>query len=282
MLLNTLTLHTPQTTSEAAKLFKELEDSKVLAGGTFLLNSLKLLKTKGTRTPKNILSLAKVADLKGISSSGSNVTIKAMTTITEIFESQTITERFPILHTICRNISTTPIRNMASFGGNLTCRYTWTELPVAMMALDAHMYFMSPDGTGSVLSAEDFFKNNARSEYLFTHATISHDPLARLAYRRVRKMSEVDQPLLSLCVKTSFKGSQWSQTRVVINSGTAFAQRDYLLEEFLNGKTSGSNLGHEAMNHLTVAIYDTRSTEYKQHMFRVSLRGAIEDLCKSN
>jgi carbon-monoxide dehydrogenase medium subunit len=282
MLLNSLTLHTPKTASEAAKLFKELEDSRVLAGGTFLLNSLKLLKHKGTKTPKNILSLAKVEDLKGVNFDGKQLTIKAMTTITEIFENPVISEHFPILHTVCRNISTTPIRNMASFGGNLTCRYTWTEIPVAMISLDAQFYFMTPDGQTSSMSAEDFFKNNARSEYLFTHAVIAKDPQARLVYRRVRKMSDIDQPLLTVCVKTSLKGKQWGQTRVVINSGTAFAQRDYTLEEFLNSQTSSPDLGQKAMDHLTVAIYDTRSNEYKQHMFRVCLKQAIEEICKSN
>ncbi len=282
MLLNPLTLHTPKTTPEAARLFKELEDSKILAGGTFLLNSLKLLKTKGTKTPKNILSLAKVGDLRGVSFDGQNLTIKAMTTITELFESPLLTGNFEIIRTVCRNISTTPIRNMASFGGNLTCRYTWTEMPVTMIALDAQMHFMAPDGKASSMSAEDFFKNNARSEYLFTHAVIAKDSQSRLVYRRVRKMSDVDQPLLTVCVKTTLKGNQWAQTRVVVNSGTAFAQRDYLLEEFLNAKSSSANLGQEAMNHLTSTIYDTRSTEYKQHMFRVSLRQAIEEICKSN
>src|SRR4051794_36361379 len=121
MLLNALTLHTPRTTPEAAKLFKELEESRVLAGGTFLMNSLKLLKTKGIKTPKNILSLSRVADLKGINFDGKTLTIKAMTTITDLFEHPAVTEHFPILHTVCRNISTTPIRNMASVGGNLTC-----------------------------------------------------------------------------------------------------------------------------------------------------------------
>ena len=281
MLLNPLTLHTPKTTLEAAKLFKELEDAKVLAGGTFLLNSLKLLKTKGTRTAKNVLSLAKVDDLKGVTSDGKSLTIKAMTTITDLFESPLLTDNFALIRTVCRNISTTPIRNMATFGGNLTCRYTWTEMPVTMIVLDATMYFMMPDGKTCSMSAEEFFKNNARSEHLFTHAVIPKEPSARLAYRRVRKMSEVDQPLLTVGVKTTLKGGQWSQTRAAVNSGTAFAQRDYQLEEFLNGKKSSADLGTQAMNHLTTTIYDTRSNEYKQYMFRTCLRQAIEEICKS-
>ncbi|MFI5205699.1 MAG: FAD binding domain-containing protein, partial [Candidatus Paceibacterales bacterium] len=86
MLLNPLTLHLPKTSLEAARLFKELEDSKVLAGGTFLLNSMKLLKTKGTKTARNILSLAKVDELKGISFKGDTLTIKSMTRINDLFE----------------------------------------------------------------------------------------------------------------------------------------------------------------------------------------------------
>ncbi len=282
MLLNSLTLHTPRTVSEAARLFKELQEVKILAGGTFLLNSLKLLKHKGNKTAKNVLSLGHVQELKGITCDDKSLTIKAMTTITDLFESPLLTDNFQIIRTVCRNISTTPIRNMATFGGNLTCRYTWTEMPVTMIALNATMYFMTPDGTTTSMSAEDFFKNNARSENLFTHAVIPLEPQCHLAYRRVRKMSEVDQPLLTVCIKTVPQSKRWSQTRAVVNSGTAFAQRDYQLEEFLNGKTSTPTLGQEATNHLTSAIYDTRSSEYKQHMFRVCLRAAIEEICKSN
>ena len=76
MLLNPLTLHLPKTSLEAARLFKELEDSKVLAGGTFLLNSMKLLKTKGTKTARNVLSLAQVDELKGIDFKNDTLTIK--------------------------------------------------------------------------------------------------------------------------------------------------------------------------------------------------------------
>ncbi len=280
MLLNPLTLHLPTSTREAAKLYKELEEVKVLAGGTFLLNSLKFMKVKGNKTAKNVLSLIKVGDLKGIRLEGDTLKISAMTTITDLFESPLLTDNFAILRIVCRNISTTPIRNMASVGGNLTCRYTWTELPVAMIALDATMHFMKPDGEEFTQSAQEFFKNNARSEYLFTHVTIKRNLQSRLVYRRVRKMSEIDQPSLTVCVKADIVKNVWSNTRVVINSGTAFAQRDELVENFLNGKTSSENLAKEAMGHLTTAIYDTRSTEYKQHMFRTCISQGIEEIAK--
>jgi aerobic carbon-monoxide dehydrogenase medium subunit len=279
MLLNQLTLHLPKTSLEAAKLFKE-EDTKVLAGGTFLLNSMKLLKHKGTKTARNVLSLAKVTDLKGVMLNNGVLTIKAMTTITELKDSKTLlTGNLSVLPIVCTNISTNPIRNMATVGGNLTCRYTWTEMGAVMIALDAQLHFLSPDGKESVMSAEEFFKNAARAENLFTHVTIKHEPEAKVAYQRVKKTMHVDVPFLAVCVKTNLSGKRWTGSRVAVNSGTAFAQRDYALEEFLNKSESTSDLGTKALEHLTKEIYDTRSTDYKQHMFRVSIRKAVEEIC---
>ena len=280
MLLNPLTLHLPKTSLEAARLFKELQDSKVLAGGTFLLNSMKLLKSKGTKTARNILSLAKIDELKGISFQDDTLTIKSMTRINDLFESPLPDGHLKILHTVCRNISTNPIRNMATVGGNLTCRYTWTEMGAVMIALDAKMHFLGPDGQEEIIPAEDFFKNAARSEKLFTHVTLKTQASARTAYRRVRKTLHVDIPMLAVCIKTEIKGKQWYNTRIGINNGVAFAQRDPVLEEFLNKSSSSPDLGKEALEHLTTAIYDTRSSDYKQHMFRVSLKSAIEEIAR--
>ncbi len=282
MLLNPLTLHLPKTPLEAARLYKELEDSKVLAGGTFLLNSMKLLKHKGTKTARNVLSLAKVEDLKGISFEDNTLSIKAMTRINELFESPLLKGHLKILHTVCRNISTNPIRNMSTVGGNLTCRYTWTELGAVMIALDASMHFLGPDGKEDIIPAEDFFKNAARSEKLFTHVSIKAQPASRAAYRRVKKTLHVDVPMLAVCVNTALDGKKWYNTRIGINNGTAFAQRDPILEEFLNKSQSSKELGQEALQHLTTTIYDTRSTDYKQHMFRVSLRSAIEEIVNNS
>ena len=222
--------------------------------------------------------LAKVA--KGVTFQNDILTIKAMTRINELFESPLLKGHLNILHTVCRNISTNPIRNMATVGGNLTCRYTWTEMGAVMIALDAQMHFLGGDGKEDIISAEDFFKNAARCEKLFTHVTIKAQDSSRAVYRRVKKTVHVDIPLLALCVKTDIKAKQWYNTRIGINNGVAFAQRDPILEEFLNKSSSSPDLGKEALEHLTTAIYETRSSEYKQHMFRVSLRSAIEELAK--
>lgn len=278
MLLNPIKFHAPTTTREAAKLYATLGEAKILAGGTFLLNSLKSLKHKNLKTPKNIISLANIAELKGITANAEKITIKAMTTITDLFDSPLLADNFSVLKTVCHNISTMPIRNMATVGGNLTCRYTWTELASAMIALEADMHFIDAEGQEETVSAEIFFSGGAKTHKIFSHVTIKRDETASLSYRRVKKLSDVDIPMLAVCVKTNFKGNRFTNTRVAINSWTTFAKRDLTLESFLNQSSAGNGVATEALNHLDISIYDTRSDDYKKVMFRASLKSAIAEL----
>lgn len=278
MLLNPVTFHSPRTLKEAAQLYASLEDVKILAGGTFVLNSLKLLKRKGIKTPANIISLRKIDELKGVRMEGDMLTIQAMTIINDLFESPLLIGNFAVLRTVCRNISTNPIRNMATVGGNLTCRYTWTEMGAVMIALNAQMHFMGTDGKDVAISAEDFFKNAAKTDKLFTHVTVPHNASSRLAYRRVKKTMHVDVPLLAVCVRASVKDGKLHDTCVSVNNGTAFAQRDSMLEKFLDGSSAAEETAEKALEHLDVNIYDKRSDEYKGHMFRVSIKNALLEI----
>ena len=88
----------------------------------------------------------------------------------------------------------------------------------------------------------------------------------------------MDIPLLSLLIKTNFKDDQFSDTRVGINNCVVFAQRDLQLENFLNQSHCSQKIPDEALNHLDTSIYDTRSSDYKKHIFRVSIKDAITQL----
>ena len=65
---------------------------------------------------------------------------------------------------------------------------------------------------------------------------------------------------------------------MAINNCVAFAQRDKKLEEFLNNKENNASLAKEALDHLDNSIYDTRSSDYKKHMFYTSIKSAVEEL----
>ena len=278
MLLNPFTFHAPKTISEAAELYTSLGNVKLQAGGTFLLNNLKLLKRKGGKTPEHVISLKKVADLKGIKEEGDHLVIGAMTTMTEILDSPLLTGNTEILKATARNIGTSQIRNMATVGGNLTCRYTWTEMPAVMVGLEADLCFAGPDGKQENVSAEEFFAGGAKTDKLFVHAAIKKDTKALVTYHRVKKSPHLDIPLLSLLIKTNRDGKKFKNTRVAVNNCVAFAQRDRALEDLINQSGPSKNLAQEALNHLDEAIYAVRSSDYKKHMFRVAIKDALTEI----
>ena len=278
MLLNPFTFHAPKTISEAAELYTSLGNVKLQAGGTFLLNNLKRLKRKGGKTPEHVMSLKKVAELKGIQEEGDHLVIGAMTTMTEILDSPLLTDNTEILKVAARNIGTSQIRNMATVGGNLTCRYTWTEMPAVMVGLEADLCFAGPDGKQENVSAEEFFAGGAKTDKLFVHAVIKKDPKALVTYHRVKKSPHLDIPLLSLLIKTNRDGKKFKNTRVAVNNCVAFAQRDRALEDLINQSGPSKDLAQEALNHLDEAIYDVRSSDYKKHMFRVAIKDALTEI----
>lgn len=278
MLLNPLQFHAPKTASEAARLIAELDNAKVQAGGTFLLNNLKLAKRKGSKTPEHVISLRKASDLKGVDANDNDLIIRSMTTISELKDAGELTDNFTVFKTVCKNISTEPIRNMATVGGNLTCRYTWTEMPAAMIGMNATMHFLDSAGKETSMPAEDFFKAQAKTDKLFTHVTVPRQRDMRWGYQRVRKSQTVDIPLLSLIITTIPKGKTFSQTRVAVNNCVTFAKRDKTLEEFLNGKNLEPEVVSQALDHLDENLYDTRSSDYKKHMFRVCIKNALTSI----
>ena len=278
MLLNPFTFHSPGSLSEAVELYSGLESVKLQAGGTFLFNNLKLLKRKEVKTPEHIISLKKIRDLKGVSEDKNTLVINAMTTMSDLLESPLLKGNLGILKVAAKNIGTTPIRNMATIGGNLTCRYTWTEMPAIMIGLDAILYFLGPDGKEEAVPAEEFFKAGARTEKILTRVSIKKDPNALVVYRRVKKSSPLDIPLLSLFVKTNPDGKGSKNTRVAVNNGVEFGRRDHKLEGFIDQSGRSKELAQEALDHMDEPIYDTRSSDYKKHMFRVAVKSAIEEI----
>ena len=278
MLLNPLTFHSPKSLNEAVKLFSELPNPRLQAGGTFLLNSLKLSKKKGLKTPDHVIALNKVPELKGIILEKNQLIIKAMTTIDELFESRDLVDNFAVFKIVCRNISTQQIRNAASVGGNLTCRYTWTEMPAAMIGLGAKMHFIGIDAKEETLDAENFFQNAAKTDKIFTHVSIPREPKALIAYRRVKKTQFVDIPLLSMLIKTSIQNNQFTNTIISINNCVDFAQRDKTLEDFLNKNKVTPTFAEEALKHLDEKIYEKRSSDYKKHMFHHCIKSSLEEI----
>lgn len=107
----------PRTAAEAAKVLAgEGPEAMPVAGGTDLYPNMKRLH----QTPKTVVALAGVAELKGTEGTpAKGLVIKAGTTLTDVCESGTVKAAYPALARAVESISTPLLRNMGTLGGNV-------------------------------------------------------------------------------------------------------------------------------------------------------------------
>ncbi|MFC1510352.1 FAD binding domain-containing protein [Candidatus Omnitrophota bacterium] len=282
MLLNPFTYHAPTEINDAVKLFSTLENVKICAGGTFLINNLKLIKKHKKQGPTHVVSLKKIEALRTISFDSETLVLGAMTTMQEIVESDLIHTHFPILKLLATNIGSTPIRHMATIGGNIASRYVWTEWPTVLLALEAKLVFDGCQPDPLTLSIDEYLNKPSAQKGLLTKIIIKKNVGASINYQRVARSTTLDLPLIGVCIRARLENNRFTATRVSINNGTHAAQRDLMLEEFLNNHSDLSTIAKESLRHRDMALYGQENQEYKQHMFDVSIKKAITAITEKN
>jgi xanthine dehydrogenase YagS FAD-binding subunit len=110
----------PKSAQEAAKLLAGGETEALpLAGGTDLISLMK----DGVATPKRLVSLQHVGELKGISfRSGSGLRLGASVTLEELVDSAEVREHYPALVQAAEGVSSPQVRSTGTVGGDLCQR----------------------------------------------------------------------------------------------------------------------------------------------------------------
>lgn len=107
-------LESPATLREAGKLLAK-GNTRLVAGGTDLWPNMKRRHQKaGT-----VVSLKRIPGLDTIDAAGTDVRIGAMATLANIIRDAGIRERLPAFAKALASISSPPLRNMGTIGGNL-------------------------------------------------------------------------------------------------------------------------------------------------------------------
>jgi 4-hydroxybenzoyl-CoA reductase subunit beta len=107
--------HSPKTVNEAAKILAaEGPQAMLIAGGTDLLPNMK----RRHQTPATLVSLRQIEALKKVSN-GSDSTLGAGLTLSEIVANAAMREKYAGLWQAAVQVATVHLRNMGTLGGNL-------------------------------------------------------------------------------------------------------------------------------------------------------------------
>jgi len=107
-------LETPETVQDAAKAIAD-GNTRVVAGGTDLWPNMKRRHQKA----ETVVSLMSIPGLDTIDAGKSDIRIGATATLANVIRDDKVRERFPAFATAVASISSPPLRNMGTIGGNL-------------------------------------------------------------------------------------------------------------------------------------------------------------------
>lgn len=256
------------------------EDTRIIAGGTGLMNLLK----QRLASPGRLVSLHRVTDLGGIAWDGDTVTIGALERLMDIGEDPSIGARLPVLREALAEVASPRIRMMATLGGAVAHGDPNQDTPVALMALDSIVVAESRDGVTEFPIAEfyrDYYETRLSPRQLVTAVRIPGDwHSSRFRYKKFTPGSREDYACVGVCVRLDFDDQdRCMDSRIVLGSVGPTVFRSHAAEQLLVGQAVTEDLARQAAEiaaNESDPIDDTRgSTDYKRRMARVWVRRCL-------
>ena len=125
--------HRPASVAEAIAALKRAPDGKFLGGGQSLLPVMKLR----LGSPTDLVSVAALAELKGIRVDGGQLVIGAAVTHDEVGRSAVVRQSIPALGELAAHIGAPQVRNRGTLGGSVAHNDPAADYPAALVALGA-------------------------------------------------------------------------------------------------------------------------------------------------
>ncbi|HEY0765696.1 MAG TPA: xanthine dehydrogenase family protein subunit M [Pyrinomonadaceae bacterium] len=143
----------PATLEEAVSLLNnDLDGAKILAGGHSLIPAMKLRLAQ----PQLLVDIARIKSLSYIREEGDQILIGATTTHYQLESSDLLKKICPLIPACAKSIGDVQVRNRGTIGGSIAHSDPAGDWPAAVLALDADIVLVGPNGERTV-KAENFF-----------------------------------------------------------------------------------------------------------------------------
>jgi carbon-monoxide dehydrogenase medium subunit len=143
----------PATLEEAISLLAgDPDGAKVLAGGHSLIPAMKLRLAQ----PQLLVDIARIKSLAYIREEGNRILIGATTTHYQLESSELLKQICPLLPLCAASIGDVQVRNKGTIGGSVAHSDPAGDWPAAVLALDADIVLVGPNGE-RIVKATDFF-----------------------------------------------------------------------------------------------------------------------------
>ncbi len=254
----------PSSLSEATDMLRSSDDGQLIAGGHTLLPTLK----QRLASASDLIDLANVSELKGISARDGSVTIGAMTTHAEVAASSDVRNSIPALADLADGIGDPQVRNRGTIGGSIANNDPAADYPAALVGLGATVNTDSRS-----IPADDFFTG------MFDTALAENEIVTSVTFPTVDRAAYCKFPnpasryaIVGVFVSQGTGGG----VRVAVTGAGAgvFRVREMesaLAQSFSSASVANVQISDEGLNEDIHA-----SAEYRAHLVTVMAKRAVD------
>jgi carbon-monoxide dehydrogenase medium subunit len=255
------------------------EDVKILSGGQSLLPLMKMRLAK----PGYLLDIGRIPGLDGIEEHGDHLVIGGMVTYAQMESSHVLKRLCPLLPQTATTVADVQVRNRGTIGGSIAHADPAGDIPATILALDAEIKAVGPDGERWI-KAEDFFLGLLMSvlepDQIVTAVKVPVTGTDKTAYAKAAPRSS-GFAVVGVAVRMAVDSSGvCSRIAVGLTGLTDKAYRATRVEEMLTGKKLEPQLieaaALEATRNMDVIDDINGSSEYRAHLAHVYVARTIE------
>lgn len=271
--------YSPSTLPEAVSLLQQHGyDAKIIAGGQSLIPAMRFRLA----LPEVLIDINGIEGLEYIRESNGHLTIGAMTREVALEESALVQEKYTLLADAAHVIADPVVRNRATVGGNLAHADPANDHPAVMLAYNAELIALGPNGTRPIPIDKffvDLFENALEDNEILTEIRIP-TPGANTggAYHKIeRKVG--DYAVSAVAVQLTMDGNMCTAVRIGLTNLSPVPMRAINAEQALIGKTITEDV-LETVGQAAAAECDPSpdlrgSVAYKRDLTRVVTKRAI-------
>jgi carbon-monoxide dehydrogenase medium subunit len=238
------------------------EDAKLVAGGMTLIPTIKLRLAK----PTQLIDLAAIPQLKGITEEGDAVAIGAMTRHADVNRSDVVKRGIPALAAMAGMIGDPAVRNRGTLGGSIANNDPAADYPAAVVALNAVVRTNKRE-----IAADDFFTG------MFETALQPGEVITAVRFPKVAQANyqKFRNPASRYAIVGVFVARTPAGVRVAVTGAGPCVFRVPAMESALAGNFTPDAIKDIAIPDDGLNSDIHASAEYRAHLVNVMARRAV-------
>jgi carbon-monoxide dehydrogenase medium subunit len=245
------------------------DEAKLLAGGMSLLPLMKLRLA----VPPVLVDVGRLHDLSYVRDEGDHLAVGALTRHRDLETSDLLREQCGMLRAVAAEVGDNQVRHRGTIGGSVAHGDPASDLPAALLALEATFVARGPAGERTVAAADFFtgFLETALAEdELLTEIRVPKTGPNGFSYQKFNRRAQDWAIVGALALRVD------GASRVALVNMGATPLRARGVEDALAGGASLADAAQHAAEGTEPSSDLNASSEYREELARVLTRRALD------